>query len=276
MSDEQGSQGRKYRLDLQYIGTPFLGWQSQPQGGSIQDHLEHALAVMLRHPVRVTGAGRTDTGVHAEQQVATFTTSVPFAERAWIKSLNGLLPKEIGVAAVQPVADDFHPVLAARGKVYRYRVWSGITRNPWAETSTWHVVPELDIEAMVNAAAAFVGTHDYTSFCAVDSSAKTRERTVWAVEVRVNGPLIEFWVAGKGFLKQMVRTMVGTLVDIGLGKFKAEDLDDILAARDRRAAGRTAPAQGLTLVHIYYGTEPDVRSPIPDELGLGLGVKVWP
>ena len=265
----------KYRLDLQYIGTPFLGWQSQPQGGSVQDHLEKALATMLRHPVRVTGAARTDTGVHAEQQVATFRTEVPYAERAWIKSLNGLLPKEIGIAGVRPVAHDFHPVLAARGKAYRYRVWCGVARNPWAVAHSWQVVTALDIGAMQRAAKEFVGTHDYTSFCALDSSAKTRERTVLAVDIISQGPLLEFWVIGHGFLKQMVRTMVGTLVDIGLGKFAADDLSGILAARDRRVAGRTAPAQGLALVQIFYEEIAD-SGDLRAQLVSGLSTKLQP
>lgn len=256
MSDDGPLPGQKYRLDLQYIGTPFLGWQTQPQGGSIQDHLEGALTTILRHKVRVTGAGRTDTGVHAEHQVATFTTSVPYAERAWIKSLHGLLPREIGISSLKPVDAAFHPILSAQGKAYRYRVWSGITRNPWLDSCSWQVVPSLDLAAMKAAAQALVGTHDFTSFCAVDSSAKTRERTVLRVAIESYGPLLEFWVVGRGFLKQMVRTMVGTLVDVGLGKYQVADIEAILEARDRRTAGRTAPAQGLTLVRVFYEDDP--------------------
>jgi len=256
VSDGEQPQGQKYRLDLQYIGTPFLGWQTQPQGGSIQDHLEAALTTMLRHKVRITGAGRTDTGVHAEHQVATFTTPVPCDARAWTKSLHGLLPREIGVTSLRPVDSSFHPILAAQGKAYRYRVWTGITRNPWVDPYAWQVVPSLDLEAMQAAAQSLVGTYDFTSFCAVDSSAKTRERTVLRVHIARSGPLLEFWVIGRGFLKQMVRTMVGTLVDIGLGKYQSHAIDAMLEARDRRVAGRTAPAQGLTLVRVFYEDDP--------------------
>jgi tRNA pseudouridine38-40 synthase len=256
VSDDGQPQGQKYRLDLQYIGTPFLGWQSQPQGGTIQDHLEGALTTMLRHKVRITGAGRTDTGVHAEHQVASFTTTVPYAERSWIKSLHGLLPREIGVTRLSPVDESFHPILSAQGKAYRYRVWTGVTRNPWVDPCSWQVVPTLDLAAMRSAAQSLVGTYDFTSFCAVDSSAKTRERTVLRVSIESYGPLLEFWVIGRGFLKQMVRTMVGTLVDIGLGKHQPAAIDTMLEARDRRAAGRTAPAQGLTLVRVFYEDDP--------------------
>lgn len=264
-----------YRLDLQYLGTSFLGWQSQPQGTAVQDHLEKALSTMLRHPVRVTGAARTDTGVHAEQQVAVFRTAVAYDERKWLKSLQGLLPSTVGVASIRTVGSDFHPIRSAQAKVYRYRLWLGVTRNPLIAPFAWQIVSDLDVTALAEAARDFVGLHDFTSFCAIDSTAKTRQREIYEVVVEQQGPLVDIWVSGSGFLKQMVRTMVGTLVDVGLGKRDAKSLPAVLAAKDRQAAGMTAPALGLSLVQICYGERPTVAE-LRTRLSAGFCVKLWP
>ena len=244
--------GQRYRIDLRYDGRPFQGWQSQPDGSGVQDHLEKALTTFLRHELRVTGASRTDSGVHAEHQVATFSTPVPFDERRWLRSLDGLLPPAVGVRRLAPVNAEFHPILAAKGKAYRYRIWSGMSRHPFGAPYVWALPPGLNVERLVDEARSFVGRHDFTSFCAADSSAKTRERTVFDVAVRADGPLIEIWVVGEGFLKQMVRSMVGTLVDIAEGREAEGAIPKILAAKDRRAGGQTAPAAGLCLVEIFY------------------------
>ena len=264
-----------YRLDLQYLGTPFLGWQSQPQGSAVQDYLEKALSTMLRHPVRVTGAARTDTGVHAEQQVAVFRTTVAYDERKWLKSLQGLLPAAVGVASIRAVANEFHPILSAQGKVYRYRLWLGVTRNPLIAPFAWQIVAGLDVSSVARAARDFVGSHDFTSFCAVDSTAKTRQREIYEVVVSQQGPLVDIWVSGGGFLKQMVRTMVGTLVDVGLGKRSPESIPEVLAAKDRQAAGMTAPALGLSLVQIFYAGRLSVAE-LRAQLSAGFCVKLWP
>jgi tRNA pseudouridine38-40 synthase len=254
LNDQQPtSEEQLYRLDLRYIGTPFQGWQSQTNGSGIQDHVERALATILRHPTRVVGASRTDSGVHAEHQVATFRTPIAFDEIRWLKSLNGILPPEIGVTAVQPVVAAFHPIYSARGKAYRYRLWQGATRHPMLTPYVWTLHRDLDREAMRRAAASLVGTHDFTSFCALDSSAKTRVRQVLEISISDHGPLVDIWVVGKGFLKQMIRIMVGTLVEIGMGKRAPEDMANIILAQNRDAAGITAPANGLTLIEIFYG-----------------------
>lgn len=241
-----------YRLDLRYDGRPFQGWQSQPDGSGVQDHLEKALRTFLRHDLRVTGASRTDSGVHAEHQVATFSTDVAFDARRWLRSLHGLLPEAVGVMGIQPVEAAFHPILSAKGKAYRYRLWLSESRHPFGAPYAWTVPATLDLALMGREAASFVGTHDYTSFCAVDSSAKTKVRTVTEVAVLGAGPLVEVWVLGEGFLKQMVRSMVGTLVAVGAGRYPPGSVAPMLAALDRKAAGQTAPAAGLCLVEIFY------------------------
>lgn len=241
-----------YRMDLAYLGTSYFGWQSQTHRRTLQDHLEKALSTLLRHSVQTIAASRTDSGVHAEHQVVLFRTDVSFHEEKWMRSLNGLLPEDIGVLGIKPADLEFHPIYSAQGKIYRYRIWQGPSRHPHWAHSSWSIHKHINVEAMRNGASFFEGVHDFTSFCALDSSARTRLRHVYGIEIVEKGPMIEIWVFGKGFLKQMVRIMVGTLVDVGLGKKKPEDIAEILRAQNRVAAGKTAPAQGLSLVRIYY------------------------
>lgn len=242
----------RYRLNLSYLGAAFNGWQSQSDGSGVQDALQKALATFLRHPVRVIGASRTDAGVHAEGQVACFDTPEVFDERRWLRALHALIPADIGVRAITPVADDFHPILASRAKAYRYRVWVGEGRLPLLAPFVWEGHVGLNVEAMQVACKFFLGRHDFSSFCAADSGAKTRERTILECEVVAQGPLLDFWVIGDGFLKQMVRSMVGTLVEVGRGCYPPESVAAILAMRDRKQAGMTAPARGLALVQVFY------------------------
>ncbi len=242
----------RYRLDLAYVGTGFHGWQSQTSGFGIQDHLEKALATWLRHPVRVTAAARTDTGVHAQHQVVVFETSVVFDPSRLHLGINGLLPTGVRVTKVAVAPRDFHPILSSSGKAYRYRIWTGKWLDPFLTGFVWHLHHELDVVSMGAAAGLLTGTHDFSSFCASDSSAKTKVRTIHDIHIDARGSLIDVWVVGEGFLKQMVRNIVGTLVLVGQGKKSPAELTEILAARDRKRAGQTAPAQGLALVKIFY------------------------
>lgn len=247
-----------YRIDLSYIGTDYQGWQSQPDGNSIQDYLEKALSTFLRHPVRVIGASRTDSGVHAENQVAIFKSAIPFDEHQWIGRLNGLLPWTIGVKSIKAVNNAFHPIADAVAKTYVYRLRLVPNRNPFCYQYTWTVTDLNDISAMIKESKAFLGRKNFSAFCSVDSSAKTRERTLFEIDFisKDKGEGLEIWVVGDGFLKQMVRTMVGTLVAIGRGRFRGKSVESILASRDRTFAGETAPAKGLSLVDIFYDTRP--------------------
>lgn len=241
-----------YRLDLCYHGTYYQGWQSQPAETGVQDRVEQALSTVLRHPVRVIASSRTDAGVHAEQQVAIFKTHVPVEPVKLSRSLNSLLPKDIGVTRVQAVTADFHPILGSLGKAYRYRLWNGEAKNPFIAPFVWKIHPRIDIATVKRLAPEFVGTHDFTSFCATDSSAKTRERTIFEIRVEERGSLVDIWITGNGFLKQMVRAIVGTLIEFADGKHQDTSVAAMLAARDRTAGGSTAPAQGLCLVHVFY------------------------
>ena len=242
----------RYRLKLAYQGTAFNGWQSQPDHSGVQNVVEKALATFLRHPVRVTGASRTDTGVHAEGQIACFDTDVSFDERRWMRALHGLMPDTIGVRALESVHPEFHPIFASIGKAYRYRVWVGEGRMPQLAPFVWEGHAKLDVGAMRSASLVLLGRHDFSSFCASDSGAKTRERTIFEIAIVESGPLLDFWVIGDGFLKQMVRSIVGSLVDVGRGRVSPKAFSHVLAAQDRNRAGVTAPARGLSLVEVFY------------------------
>ncbi len=254
---------RRYRLDLNYVGSQFNGWQAQPDKNSVQDHVENALATALRLPIRLTGASRTDSGVHARRQVATFDFASEIDVATLGRSLNALLPPTIGIMNIAEVAADFHPIRAAKAKVYRYWLWNSDKRNAFMQPYVWRWYPRLDEHALAQEARAFLGRHDFSAFCAANSSAKTKERTIFEIVVKRRGDLIEFWLLGDGFLKQMVRSMVGTLVDVVSGKL-TEPVTQILLSRDRTRAGQTAPASGLCLYEIFYENVPTLAD-LPED-----------
>ncbi|MGE0174064.1 MAG: tRNA pseudouridine(38-40) synthase TruA [Oligoflexales bacterium] len=241
-----------YRIDIQYIGRSFTGWQTQPSKDSVQDFLTQALITVLRQQIQVVGASRTDSGVHALGQVATFKTEAPIDVRTAAKSLNAIIPKDMGIKSIVPVDSNFHPILSAKSKLYCYRIWNDVGHNPFVAPYVWPY-PFENISAGHLAANVkeYVGEHDFSSFCAADSGAKTRSRRIYDVHVDQKGNLLSIWILGNGFLKQMIRIMVGTLVDISVGKIQSS-VSQILSARDRTRAGVTAPAQGLSLVKIFY------------------------
>lgn len=249
---------RLVRLSLGYNGESFHGWQSQPDGTGIQDAVEAALATVLREKVRLTSSSRTDTGVHAEHQVATFRTHSAIEPYRLVRGLNALLPSAVRIRDAADATLSFHPIHSAKGKIYRYRIWRAAGITPFVAPYVWHLTNPLAIDAMVVAATAFVGTHDFTSFCASDSSAVSKVRRILDVRIVSAGPLIEMWFCGEGFLKQMVRNIVGTLVAVGQGKVAADAVADLLATRDRRATPATAPALGLCLVQVCYENAPNL------------------
>jgi tRNA pseudouridine38-40 synthase len=211
----------------------------------------------LRHPVRVTGSSRTDAGVHAEHQVATFESAQEWDEPRWLASLRGLLPAEVCVKSLKPCADDFHPIRSSSGKEYRYRFLTGVAGDPFVGPYSWHLRCAPDWDRFRHEMRSFVGKHDFSSFCASDSSAKTFQRTILETRLEIDGSVVEWSVTGEGFLKQMVRAMAGTLIELSCGKHPSASVATMLAARDRRQAGITAPAQGLTLVRVFYEPRED-------------------
>ena len=243
-----------FRLSLEYDGTRFAGWQVQPKERTVQGEVERALGILLRHDVRVLAAGRTDAGVHALGQVCTFRTDVEIAEGRLLRGLNGILPKDVAVWAAEPVASDFHPRFRAQGKHYRYRILARPARAAVDRARCWHVHEPLDPERLQRALDPLVGTHDFHSFRAADCPNKDPVKTVRRASVTTDrSPFVEIDIVASGFLKQMVRIVIGTAVEVAIGRREPEDVASILAACDRQQAGRTAPARGLFLIRVIYG-----------------------
>jgi tRNA pseudouridine38-40 synthase len=244
---------RTVRLVLEYDGTDLSGWQRQDNAPTVQQHLEEALASMLGGHVAVVGASRTDAGVHALGQVASFRTVTDIPLHGLRRGLNGALPESIAVVDATEAPADFHARFSARGKHYRYRILARPDRGPLARRTAWHRPRPLDLPAMQAAATHLVGEHDFSAFRAAGCSARHAVRRITAVEVST-GPdrLVSIDVRGNAFVRNMVRIIAGTLVEVGEGRLPARELPAILASRDRERAGQTAPARGLTLVEVFY------------------------
>jgi tRNA pseudouridine38-40 synthase len=247
---------RKFKLTIAYDGTGYEGWQVQKIGTGVQEKLEAALAKLFPSKPRTHSSSRTDTGVHALGMVVHF--EVPAAEarmpaRKLALALNAWLPEDVRVVAAARAAKDFHARFQARGKQYRYFIWNHPAMNPLIRATAWHVPKKLDLAAMRVAARQFVGKHDFQSFAA--NPGYLKESTVRALrrcELRRSGPLLTIVIEGDGFLYKMCRGIAGTLVQVGLGKFPADGIGAMLARRDRRVAGMTAPAHGLVLWKVFY------------------------
>ena len=239
-------------MTLAYVGTPFAGWQIQPGRPTVQGAIEAALSRMLDEPARLAGAGRTDAGVHALGQVASFTTGRAIPLDGLRRGLNARLPETIRVMAAEEAPAGFHARSDARAKDYRYRLSRAEVVLPFAAPFVTPVHGRLDVGAMREAARRFEGRHDFTSFCPVDCEIEDRRRTMQSSGIEAAGDEIVYEVRGEGFLRHMVRTIAGTLIEVGRGRIRPEEIEAILAARDRRRAGPCAPARGLVLVRVLY------------------------
>ncbi len=247
---------RNIRLTLEYEGTAYGGWQVQPNAPTIQAALEQALAVMLKHPARVTGSGRTDAGVHALGQTANFRTGARIPLKGVLHGLNSLLPDDIAVRRADEMPPGFDSRRSVREKTYRYRIHVAPTPSAFARRTSWRVTVPLDLGAMARAAALMEGTHDFAAFRAAGCDAATTVRTVPSVRVEARGEFVEVTVRGNGFLRHMVRIMVGTLVEVGRGRMPPDRVGELLARPAREEAGPTAPARGLFLVEVRYDMKP--------------------
>jgi len=260
----------KFKLRIAYDGTQYEGWQVQKIGTGVQEKLEAALAELFPCHPRVHSSSRTDTGVHALGMVAHF--EVPRAEcrmtpRKLALALNAWLPEDIRVLAASRAKKDFHARFDATGKQYRYFMWNHAAMNPLIRHTTWHVPRPLDLRAMRIAAPFFVGKHDFQSFAANPGYTKeTTVRTLTRCDIRQSGRLLTLIIEGEGFLYKMCRGIVGTLVQVGLGKFAPEEIKQMLAQKDRRVAGMTAPARGLVLWKVSYGKKSEVGTGIASGL----------
>ena len=242
----------KLALGLEYDGTDFHGWQTQPSGNTIQDHLEAALAAFVGSPVETVSAGRTDAGVHASGQVAHFETHINRPLWNWVRGVNAFLPAAIRVRWAHPVPDDFHARFSARSRTYTYSIYNHPVDSPLrARFATWVFQP-LDVAAMQAAADCLLGEHDFTAFRAAECQAASPVRDLQQAQWTQDGSLIVLQIRANAFLHHMVRNIVGSLFEVGRGARPAAWRAELLAARDRTAAGRTFPAQGLCLRHVEY------------------------
>lgn len=243
---------RTIRLTIEYDGTDYAGWQIQPNGLAVQEVVENALAKVLGEHVRLASSGRTDAGVHARGMVAHFVTLRDLPLAAFREGTNQHLPPDVAIREAMEAPSGFHARFSARGKWYRYTLYRGEVRSPLAGRTSWHIRSPLDAEAMAAAARCFVGTHDFAAFRSSSCEARTTVREIFSVELVHAGELLHIDVRGGGFLKNMVRVMVGTLVEIGLGRRPAGDVERLLQGGARRLSGRTAPARGLCLMEVWY------------------------
>jgi tRNA pseudouridine38-40 synthase len=254
---------RTIRLTLQYDGTDFVGWQRQAAGTSIQGLLEDALLPIEGKPVVVHGAGRTDAGVHALGQVASFGLEATIEPPTLAKALNAVLPLDVRVAEAETADAGFHARFSSTGKVYEYRILNGRYASPFLRRYALHVIPPLDVEAMRQGAVTLVGEHDFSAFQGTGSQVHTPVRTIRRCDWREgNGPdtPLVLEIEGDGFLRHMVRNIVGTLLDVGLRRRAPAEIGTILASGSRSRAGNTAPPHGLFLQRVLYG-RPSLNAP---------------
>lgn len=240
-----------YRLDLAYLGTRFHGYAKQPNVRTVQGDLEAALARVLG-PVETVVAGRTDKGVHASAQVASFATTVEVDPRRLARSLNKQLAPEIAVTALTKAADGFHARFSASGREYRYRILNREAPDPFLAPTSWHFTTPLDIKAMNEGAACLIGVHEFASFCRALEGRSTMRDLRHVEWNQLGNGVKELSIAASSFCQQMVRSIVAVCVDVGRGKLEPGDVSKILAAEDRKVASGAAPAHGLTLVGVEY------------------------
>ncbi|MBQ8426483.1 MAG: tRNA pseudouridine(38-40) synthase TruA [Clostridia bacterium] len=243
----------RIKLTLGYDGTCFCGWQIQPNCDTVQERLENAVFAVTGEKVRVTGSGRTDSGVHAVGQTAHFDTDTKkVAPEKFYRALNAHLPESIRVYKSEKVSDDFDACRTAKKKTYRYFIYLSEVENPLKERYAVMIDDDLDVEKMRECASVFLGEHDFKCMCASGSSIKTTVRTIYNIDIEKSGQDITFTVTGNGFLYNMVRILVGTLVKVGKGEMQKEQVQEMLLAGKRSLGGKTLSAKGLCLMSVEY------------------------
>ena len=245
----------KYKIRIAYDGTGFGGWQSQSNSLCIQDILEQALSTILRIKTSITGSGRTDAGVHASGQIAHFTAVTPIPIDRVLHSLNGMIPKEIRVLEMSLVPESFHARFSATGKIYHYHLHLDPITDPFRLKYAFHVRHRVDLPLMKKGANYFIGTHDFTSFAnqkGKEAADKDRVRTIARLNIIAEEGGIRLEFEGSGFLYKMVRNITGTLLEVAGGRRTPEEIPLILAAKNRKMAGKAADSHGLFLMQVHY------------------------
>lgn len=244
-----------YKMTIAYDGTNYQGWQVQPNGISIQEIIQNTMNIILKEKVTIRGSGRTDTGVHAENQVAHFKYFLKLDKSRFLFSLNSLLPSDIRVKLIEDVDPDFHSQHSAVGKTYHYHLHLSPVLCPFKHRYSWHIHKEFDLNKLKAAATCFLGTHDFTSFANEShkgACAKDPVRTLKRIDVVAQDGGIRLEFEGNGFLYKMVRNLTGFLVDVARGRRDASEIPELLKARDRKLASKAAPASGLFLHEVHY------------------------
>ena len=243
---------KRVMLIVAYDGTNYCGWQIQPNGNTIEGELNRALSELLGEKIVVSGASRTDAGVHSCGNVAVFDTTARMPAEKMSYALNQRLPEDIVVQCSQTVPPDFHPRHVKSKKTYEYRILNREFRDPNRRLDSYFYYRHLDVHAMHEAAGYLVGEHDFKSFCSIHAQLETTVRRIYALTVDKKEDIITIRITGNGFLYNMVRIIAGTLIRVGTGEYKPEQIPEILAAKNREMAGPTAPAHGLTMIGIEY------------------------
>ncbi|KNY27232.1 tRNA pseudouridine(38-40) synthase TruA [Pseudobacteroides cellulosolvens] len=243
---------RNIKVTIEYDGTGYHGWQSQENAISVQRVVEDAFKKLTGENIKIIGASRTDTGVHAYGQVANFFTESKIPGEKFFLAVNSLLPPDISIVHSEEVQEDFHSRFCAKGKKYKYLIYNDRAPSALLRSRAFHVPVPLKLEDMKKAAGFIPGKKDFSAFKASGSSVKDSVRTVTGIELQKKDNIIELTVSGDGFLYNMVRIIAGTLIDVGMGRIAPDELSSILESMDRTRAGRTAPAHGLYLVEVYY------------------------
>ena len=244
---------RNIKLLIEYDGTNYRGWQDPPKGQTIQGMIEGKLALLMGETIHLIGSGRTDAGVHAFSQIAHFKTQSQMDVRSIQRALNSLLSPDIVIKRVEEVEEGFHARRQSKSKVYEYRILNQDLRSAFHRGYVWHIPQKLNLKETNKATQSLIGEHDFSSFRSVGSPTRTPVRNVILAKwKRSRDGLLRFEIEANGFLKQMVRAIVGTLVEVGKGKISSEEFQRVLDSKDRKKAGPTAPAQGLFLKEVKY------------------------
>lgn len=245
----------RVKIKVAYDGTAYHGWQIQKNGDTIEAQLNRHLSELLGEKIQVIGASRTDSGVHALCNIAVFDTDTRMPAGKISYAMNQRLPEDIRIQESVQVADDFHPRKCKSIKTYEYKIWRGEFPMPTQRLYSHFMYTPVNVELMREAAAYLEGKHDFKSFCSMDSQAESTVRTIYKIELVEDGNMLKIRISGSGFLYNMVRIIVGTLIEFGREKYPTERMPEILEARDRQQAGPTMPAKGLTLVQYDFLTE---------------------
>ncbi len=242
-----------YKLTIQYVGTRYDGWQRQGNtDNTIQGKLETLLSRLFGFPVEIIGSGRTDAGAHAYGQVANFRVPVDLPEQEVLEYMNQYLPKDIAVSSVEKVDERFHSRFNVKRKTYQYRIWNSCISNVFEKNFVYEMTDALDVDRMKEAAIYLIGEHDFKAFCSNKRMKKSTVRTIYEINIEELEPEIRITITGNGFLYNMVRIIVGTLLEIGMGEKKPSDVPAMLAGKDRRTTGYTVPPSGLMLMEVEY------------------------